>query len=318
MKSSAIVVTYNRASILTHCIEKLLEQSQEDYEVIVIDDGSTDATQGITKKIKNKRFRYFRNKEKKGQPYARNKGIKHAKGDIIIFVDSDVLVDKNFIHDHINLHKRRDRLIVQGMVRHIRKIEDYGKSNWKIDGLCLAGLITQNVSVKKKHLVEAGGFDESFGDTMGYMDVEIGRRLKNNLALKTIYAFRSCLAWHFDGYETTEKISSIIQKSYERGKNAVRFSRKFGKNVAARHVKKSYASFITKLFGTEQWVEEKGLKYIINHKNGFSYPFLKWIIKYHYRDKGIREALMETQSDLAAGVDKNLMTIKFGGPHNNI
>lgn len=293
MNASAIVVTYNRASILTHCIEKLLKQSVDYYEVIVIDDGSNDSTRDVIKKIKNKHFRYLRNKEKKGQPYARNRGIKNAKGDIIIFVDSDVLVDKNFIRDHVNLHKRREKLIVQGMVRHIRKIEDYGKANWKIDGLCLAGLITQNVSVKKKYLREAGGFDESFGDTMGYMDVEIGRRLKNEFALKTLYAYRSCLAWHFDGYETTEKIKSIMKKTYERGKNAVRFSRKFGKSVAARHVKKSHSGLITKIFGTEHWVEEKGLNYLISHKNGFSYPFLKWIIKYHYRDKGIREALTE-------------------------
>ena len=106
MKATAVVVTYNRASILNHCIEKLLAQSVDDYEVIVIDDGSSDSTRDVMKKIKDKRFRYFRNKEKKGQPYARNKGIKHSKGDIIIFVDSDVLVDKNFIRDHIKLHKK--------------------------------------------------------------------------------------------------------------------------------------------------------------------------------------------------------------------
>ena len=127
MKASAIVVTYNRASIINRCIEKLLVQSADDYEVIVIDDGSIDSTQDNMRKIKDRRFRYFRNKKKKGQPQARNKGIKNSKGDIIIFVDSDVLVDENFIRDHIALHKRRDRLIVQGMVKHIRRIEDYGR-----------------------------------------------------------------------------------------------------------------------------------------------------------------------------------------------
>jgi glycosyltransferase involved in cell wall biosynthesis len=296
MNASAIVVTHNRGTILAHCINKLLNQTADDYEVILIDDGSTDSTEEKMKKIRSSRFRYFRNEKKKGQPYARNTGIKNSKGDIIIFVDSDVLAGENFIRDHVRLHNRKDKMIVQGMVRHIRKVEDYGKFNLLIDGLCLSGLITQNVSVKKKHLLEIGLFDESFGDTMGYMDVEIGRRLKKELGLKTIYAFRNCLAWHYDGYETNDKIKSIINKSYERGKNAVRFSRKYGKNVAARHVKKSYADFITKILGTEQWVEQKGLTYIMVHKNGFSYPFLKWIIKYHYRSKGIRDALRETQA----------------------
>jgi glycosyltransferase involved in cell wall biosynthesis len=294
MKASAIVVAYNRGTILAHCIDRLLNQTEDDYEVILVDDGSTDSTQNKMRKIKSSKFRYSRNEKKKGQPYARNTGIRTSKGDIIIFVDSDVLVGENFIRDHIKYHNRKDKLIVQGTVRHIRRIEDYGKFNMLIDGLCLSGLITQNVSVKKKHLLEIGLFDESFGDTMGYMDVEIGRRLKKEIGLKTTYAFRSCLAWHYDGYENDEKINSIMKKSYERGKNAVRFSRKHGKSVAARHLKKSYVDFIIKLLGTEQWVEQKGLTYMMGHKNGFSYPFLKWIIKYHYRSKGIRDALRET------------------------
>jgi glycosyltransferase involved in cell wall biosynthesis len=293
MKASAIVVAHNRETILSHCIDKLLKQTADDYEITLIDDGSTDSTEYKMKKIKSSRFRYFRNEKKKGQPYARNKGIKNSKGDIIIFVDSDVLVGENFISDHVRLHSRKDKLIVQGVVRHIRKVEDYGKFNLLIDGLCLSGLITQNVSIKRKHLLEIGLFDESFGDTMGYMDVEIGRRLKKELGLKTIYAFRNCFAWHYDGYETDDKIKSIMNKSYERGKNAVRFSHKYGKSVAARHVKKSYADFITRIFGTELWAEQKGLIYIMCHKNSFSYPFLKWIIKYHYRGKGIRDALLE-------------------------
>lgn len=290
MEASIIVPAYNRGFILSHCIDKLLNQSAKEYEIIVIDDGSTDSTESKMRKIKDSKLRYIRNKNRQGPTCARNRGIRKSRGEIIIFVDSDVLVERNFVRDHVNLQNRKDKLIVQGLVRHIRKIEDYGKFNFLIDGLCLAGLITQNVSVKKKYLLEVGMFDESFGDTMGYMDVEIGRRLKG-IGLKTLYAWRSCLAWHFDGYETDRKIESIISKSYQRGKNAVKFARKYKKNVAARHVKKSYVDFITNIFGTEQWVEEKGVRYLMNHKNGFFYPFLKWIIKYHYRGKGIREAL---------------------------
>ncbi|MEA1913002.1 MAG: glycosyltransferase family 2 protein [candidate division WOR-3 bacterium] len=294
MKASAIVVSYNRGVILSHCIDKLLKQTATNYEVIVVDDGSTDETKELMEKIKDPRFKYYRNEKKMGQPYARNRGIKEAKGEIIIFVDSDVLVDRKFINDHLRLHKKDDKLIVQGMVRHIKKTEDYGKSSLLIDGFCLAGLITQNVSVKKKWLEEAGGFDESFVGIMGYMDVEIGRRLKG-LGLKTIYAFRSCLAWHLDGYETEERIRAVFDKSYQRGKNAVKLSEKYGKRVAARHLKKSYVDFITKLFGTEQWVENKGVDYLIIHRDSFLFPILKWIMKYHYRGKGIRKAIKEKE-----------------------
>lgn len=192
-----------------------------------MDDGSTDDTRKLMSKIKDDRFNYLINSEKKGQPFSRNKGLKNSKGEIIIFVDSDVLVDSNFIRDHIRLHEKNDRLIVQGMVRHIKRIEDFGKFSLLIDGLCLSGIITQNVSIKRKHLIEVGGFDESFGDTMGYMDVEIGRRLRSH-RLKVIYAWKKCRAYHVDGYETEERLKSVFRKSYERGKNAVWFSKMYG------------------------------------------------------------------------------------------
>jgi len=293
MKASIIVVTHNRGPILTHCIDKLLDQTADDYEVIVVDDGSTDRTRELMSKTDNPQFLYLRNKKNMGQPFSRNRGIKSAKGEIIMFVDSDVLVDRKFIKDHLKIHERDDKLIVQGMVRHIKTPRDYGKPNLRIDGLCLVGLVTQSVSIGKKWLEEVGGLDESFGVTMGYEDIELGRRLKG-IGLKTVYAWKSCLAWHVDGYETNERLQAVFSKAYMFGKNAVRFSQKYGKNVAARHLKKSYVDFITKVFGTGHWVEKKGINYLMTHKDSLSYPFLKWIIKYHYRSKGIREALEET------------------------
>jgi glycosyltransferase involved in cell wall biosynthesis len=257
-----------------------------------VDDGSTDETRKLMGKIKDNHFTYLVNSKKKGQPFSRNKGIENSKGEIIIFVDSDVLVDGNFIRDHIQLHEKNDRLIVQGMVRHVKRTEDFGKFTLLIDGLCLSGIITQNVSIKRKHIIEVGGFDESFGDTMGYMDVEIGRRLRN-LGLKVIYAWKKCRAYHVDGYETEERLKSVFSKSYERGKSAVWFSRKYGSRVAFRHLKKNYANLITTLFGTNQWVEEKGFKYLLSHKDSFIYPIMKWLMKYHYRAKGIKESFSD-------------------------
>jgi glycosyltransferase involved in cell wall biosynthesis len=289
-----IVVSYNRAHLLSFCVEKLLHQRFDDYQLIVIDDGSTDETPRIMERIKHPKLTFIRYQENKGQPVVRNKGIEEAGGEIIIFVDSDVLVDRNFIRDHVRLQGKRDKLIVQGLVRHIRKIESYGKFTLRIDGLCLAGLVTQNVSVKKKYLEEVGGLETSFGTTMGYEDIELGRRLKK-IGLKTLYAWRSCLAWHVDGYNTDERLNSVFNKSYQFGKNAVLFSRMYGRNVAARHMKKNYVYLINKIFGTKYWVEDKGVNYLFKHHNSLLAPFLKEIIKYHYRGKGIREALEDTR-----------------------
>ncbi|MEA3432734.1 MAG: glycosyltransferase [candidate division WOR-3 bacterium] len=288
MKASAIVVSYNRATLLSHCVEKLLNQTATNYEVIVVDDCSVDDTEKFMQKIKEPNFSYIRFPKRKGQTRARNRGIKEASGDIIIFVDSDVLVYPGFVEDHIRLQQRNNKLIVQGLVRHIKKIEDYGEFNLLIDGLCLTGLVTQNVSVRKKWLEQVGGFDEDFSDIMGYEDVEIGRRLKG-IGLKTTYAWRSCRAWHVDGYETDERLKTVFSKSYQLGMNAVKFSRKYNKKVATRHLKKNYAYLISAIFGTEQWVEEKGVNYMFSHRDSFLFPVLKWIMKYHYRAKGIKK-----------------------------
>ena len=292
MKASVIVVSYNRAHLLSHCVDNLLRQSFDDYELIVIDDGSTDETPRVMEKIKNPKLKFIRYEENEGQPVVRNRGIEVADGKIIIFVDSDVLVDGNFIHDHVRLQGKRDKLIVQGLVRHIRKVEKYGKFTLRIDGLCLAGLVTQNVSVKKKYLEEVGGLETSFGTTMGYEDIELGRRLKG-IGLKTLYAWKSCLAWHVDGYNTDERLNSVFNKSYQFGQNAVLFSSMYGRCVAARHMKKNYVYLINKVFGTEYWVEDKGINYLFKHRNSLIAPFLKEIIKYHYRGKGIKEALRD-------------------------
>jgi glycosyltransferase involved in cell wall biosynthesis len=293
VKASVIVVSYNRARLLLCCVKKLLCQNFEDYQLIVIDDGSTDETPQMMEKIKNPKLTFIRYEENKGQPFVRNKGIEVADGEIIIFVDSDVLVEKNFVRDHVSLQGKRDKLIVQGLVRHIRKVESYGKFTLRVDGLCLAGLVTQNVSVKKKYLEEVGGLDTSFGTTMGYEDIELGRRLRE-MGFQTVYAWRSCLAWHVDGYNTNERLTSVFNKSYQFGKNAVLFSKMYGKNVAARHLKKNYVYFINTIFGTRYWIEDKGIKYLFKHRNSLLAPFLKELIKYHYRGKGIREALCDT------------------------
>jgi glycosyltransferase involved in cell wall biosynthesis len=87
---SVIVPTYNRAALLQLAIASVLCQSAANLEVVVIDDGSRDATQGVVVEIaeKDKRVRYFRQKNK-GVSAARNAGLAKARGQYIAFLDSD-------------------------------------------------------------------------------------------------------------------------------------------------------------------------------------------------------------------------------------
>ncbi len=290
-KASVVIVTYNREKLLRYCLRALLSQTSQDYEIVVVDDGSTDGTHSLPE---IKKVRYFKNSAQSGQPFSRNRGIKEARGEIIIFVDSDVIVDKNFVKDHILPHKTEDKLIVQGLVRHIRHPKAAGRFSLKIDGFSKEGLVTQNVSVKKKWFLEVGLMDENFGITMGYEDTDLGRRLKK-INLRTICGFIKCKADHVDGYPTREKFEISFQKRYEWSKNIVYFGSKYGN----RFVKTSKVLLVSRLLLLSQWVEkEAAIKLLTNSVDFpifFVAPLLKEIMKYHYRAKGILEVQNENR-----------------------
>lgn len=94
---SVVIPTYNRASSIEAAIESALNQTFDLLEVIVVDDGSKDDTEGVVRAISDKRVRYIR-QENGGAPKARNRGVDEAVGKYIAFLDSD---DK-FLPQHLN------------------------------------------------------------------------------------------------------------------------------------------------------------------------------------------------------------------------
>lgn len=90
MKVSIIIPIYNSETFLEKCLDSLVKQSFNDFEVLLINDGSTDNSIAICKKyaIKDQRFKVY-TQLNKGVSAARNNGIKHAIGDWLVFLDSD-------------------------------------------------------------------------------------------------------------------------------------------------------------------------------------------------------------------------------------
>lgn len=104
---SIIIPVFNHAEKLKCCFNSLLEQTFKDFEVIVVNDGSTDKSAEVIKEFINK-FKAagidykFIEQENKGAPNARNHGFQAAKGEYVLFCDSDATLDKNFLWEMIN------------------------------------------------------------------------------------------------------------------------------------------------------------------------------------------------------------------------
>jgi glycosyltransferase involved in cell wall biosynthesis len=86
---SVIIPTYNRAHLIGRSIQSVLDQTYRDFEIIVVDDGSTDNTEEIVKRFNDDRIRYIKHDTNRGAGAARNTGIKAARGKYIAFHDSD-------------------------------------------------------------------------------------------------------------------------------------------------------------------------------------------------------------------------------------
>lgn len=98
MKISLIIPTYNEESVISDCLNSLSKQTFKDFEIIVVDDGSTDNTLGLLSKFKlqNLELKIIHGMHE-GAGSARNLGVKEASGEILVFVDADMTFDKNFL-----------------------------------------------------------------------------------------------------------------------------------------------------------------------------------------------------------------------------
>ena len=98
---SIIIPTYNRAGLIRETLDSIKAQTSRQWECIVVDDMSSDNTETIVaeySKADNRFSFYQRDREPKGAPTCRNIGLQHAKGDWVIFLDSDDLLHPDLVH----------------------------------------------------------------------------------------------------------------------------------------------------------------------------------------------------------------------------
>ncbi len=178
---SVIVPAYNCSQYLQKTIESILTQTFQNFEILIIDDGSTDNTREIISSIARRnpeRIKTFY-QENKGVSSARNTGIKEAKGEYIAFLDADDLWIPEKLEKQLFLFKKNQEADFIYTDCYFtdekeKEIPDYPrtllfkKGNIFLDLFLNFFIITSGVIVKKKDLDKIGFFNESFRNSEDY------------------------------------------------------------------------------------------------------------------------------------------------------
>lgn len=117
MKVSIVIPAYNVEKTIKRCLDSILLQSYIDFEVLVVNNNSTDGTSEILKQYSLKDSRIISLFEQnKGVGYARNCALDHAKGDLVTFIDADDYVNADFLDDLVNHLKGKSSISVCGVI----------------------------------------------------------------------------------------------------------------------------------------------------------------------------------------------------------
>lgn len=168
MRYSVIVPAYNASKTIEACLNALIHQSVHtmDYEVIVVDDGSTDNTSEIVKRFPVKYIR----QPNRGPASARNLGARKASGEIILFTDSDCVPARNWMEEMVIPFYNADVIAVKGAYKTSQKsltarfaqmeFEERFEMLKKADSIDMVD--TYSAAFRIGIFWKAGGFDESF------------------------------------------------------------------------------------------------------------------------------------------------------------
>jgi glycosyltransferase involved in cell wall biosynthesis len=232
---SVVIPTYNRRPILEKCLRALSQQDLRankvvGYEIVVVDDGSTDGTLDWLAEHPSEFpqvVAYGQNHQ--GPAAARNLGVAQARGDTIIFIDSDLIVTSQFLQAHADALLEgqakldSDRLFTYGAVINTCNFDNPTAEPYKITDFSAAYFATGNVAIAKKWLEQAGLFDTSF-QLYGWEDLELGVRLKQ-LGLKLVKC-PAAVGYHWHPPFSLEQIPKLIDQEIQRGRMGVLFYQK--------------------------------------------------------------------------------------------
>lgn len=232
---SVIMPTFNRSDTIRQALESLINQTFpfENYEIIVINDGSTDNTEEIVNSIIDSgpcKIKYFK-QSNQGPAAARNVGVLNSDGKYVIFTGDDCMADKFLLEEHIKYHYENENIAVLGnTITH----PDLPKTNFmecleKTDRQFAYHLInvqkdipfyffyTSNISIERTKVIDAGSFNEAF-KYAAWEDIDLGKRLKEKFNVRIVFN-ENAITYHYHAI----KLLRYLKREYIRGQEYILF-----------------------------------------------------------------------------------------------
>mgnify|MGYP001301866542 CR=1 FL=1 len=219
MKISVIIPVYNASLTLKECLDSVFESNYKNFEVIVVSDFSSDNSIEIAKNYKCKIIELDENK---GPAFARNKGAEESQGDILLFLDSDVIINKNSLDLVSEKFSSKDVNAIQGIYSHEPNYKylatQFYQSYlcyyvWPEDKKYATTLVTACFGIRKKIFMELKGFDTKMkkatceDEQFGYVLINKGYK---------ILILRNLQVEHRVNYNTTKFIKRRFAQDFDR------------------------------------------------------------------------------------------------------
>ena len=233
---SVAVCTYNRADVLPKCLESLADQSasSELFEVLIIDNNSTDDTKRIALDFckNHNNFKYIF-EEKQGLSHARNRAIEEAKGEYLAYIDDDAITDKEWLKKIGSVIQNNKNIVAFGgpiypwynkekpkWFKDEFATHSYGKQHFQLtEQNCPFGLSGSNMIFKKEILNKYNGFSAEYGmngDKIAFGEESFlfNKMLKND---ENIQYFPGIFVYHLVS-EKSYSLKEVFKRSIQNGK----------------------------------------------------------------------------------------------------
>ncbi len=179
-KISVIIPSFNEEKYIGHVLSALHRQTFQDFEVILVDNNSTDKTRELAKKS----HATVIIEKRKGIGLARNTGVKAAKGEILFFTNADTAPSPKVLETYANTFRDKNVVAATGPMVPLEKTTRFIRFGYRFASVSLAkfsfkvgmpAMSGSNIAMRKKAFEKAGGFNTSLET---YEDIDLIARVK--------------------------------------------------------------------------------------------------------------------------------------------